>query len=367
MHRASLVALTVLLLVSTMLVVGAEQAAVEKIELGVGEEKQVSGTLRGPENSGETRIYEFEAPAGTRVEATVTMTHAEYLSARIIIGLGSSQGGYFLSQDDTIVPGSSKTYFFSWYTTSNETFRVTLTSIADRYAPSVLNYTLKIALSQERDAPTVTITSGGKQSTYMPSLIDAPPTVAEAAAAGPIATLAPGESMSLNGRLSPSYSEKGNIVKLYGGRDTEDVYLVHIKPEAGSSLRVKLTPSHGTAALLLSLMTSDGFTLDASSSKEGFVPATAQVNFTRQGEQDIFIKVSLIRANTPELGYTLEAELSKPPEKPTINEQQPPLFPESQARTIVIGASAAIIILTVASVIVGRYRRRGTTTYGYEW
>jgi len=366
MHRALLIALIMLLFVSSILAVRAEQAPVERIELGINEEKQVSGTLRGPENSGETKIYEVEAPAGARIETTITMTHAEYLSARIILGLGSSQGGYFLSQDDTIVPGSSKTYFFSWYTTSNETFRVTLTSIADRYAPSVLNYTVKIILKQERDAPTVVIKSDGKQSTYSPSMVDAPPTVAEAAAAGPVATLTPGESLSLEGHLSPPYSERGNIVKLYGGKDVDDVYMIRVKPEAGSSLRVKLTPSHGSAALLLSLMTGDGFTLDASSSKEGFVPATAQVNFTKQGEQDIFVRVSLVRANTPELGYMLEAELTKPPQKPTITEQEPPLFPEGQARTIVIGASAAIIIITIASVIVGRYRRR-TTTYGYEW
>jgi hypothetical protein len=356
-----------LLFVSSILVVRAEQAPVERIQLGINEEKQVSGTLRGPENSGETKIYEVEAPAGARIETTITMTHAEYLSARIILGLGSSHGGYFLSQDDTIVPGSSKTYFFSWYTTSNETFRITLTSIADRYAPSVLNYTVKILLKQERDAPTIVIKSDGKQSTYSPSMVDAPPSVAEAAAAGPVATLTPGESLSLNGSLSPPYSEKrGNIVKLYGGNDVDDVYLIRVRPEAGSSLRVKLSPSQGSAVLLLSLLTGDGFTLDASSSKEGSVPAAARVNFTRQGEQDIFVRVSLVRANTPELGYTLEAELTRPPQKPRITEQEPPLFPESQARTIVIGASAAIIILTLASVIVGRYRRR-TTTYGYEW
>ncbi|MEM3449165.1 MAG: hypothetical protein QXP38_09890, partial [Nitrososphaerota archaeon] len=117
----------------------------------------------------------------------------------------------------------------------------------------------------------------------------------------------------------------------------------------------------------LSLMTADGFTLDASTSREGFVPATAQVNFTRQGDQEIYVKVSLLRANSPELGYTLEVELTRAPQKPTITEQEPPLFPESQARTIVIGASAVIIILTFASIIVGRFRRRSMTAYGYEW
>ncbi|MEM2041662.1 MAG: hypothetical protein QXI52_07155 [Nitrososphaerota archaeon] len=367
MRKAPLIALIVLLFAASITVVRAEQAGVERIELQIEQEKVVRGSLAGPENSGETKIYEFEVPGGVRVETTITMSHVEYLSARIILGIGLSTGGYFLSQDDIVTPGSSKTYLFSWYTTSNETFRITLTSIADRYAPSVLNYTVKIILRPERDAPIVTVNSDGKQSTYMTSLVDAPPTVAEAAAAGPIATLAPGEGLSLEGRLSPSYAEKGQIVKLYGGKDIDDVYAVRVKPEAGSSLRVKLTPNHGSAVLSLSLMTADGFTLDASTSREGFVPATAQVNFTRQGDQEIYVKVSLLRANSPELGYTLEVELTRAPQKPTITEQEPPLFPESQARTIVIGASAVIIILTFASIIVGRFRRRSMTAYGYEW
>lgn len=366
MRKILLAALIVLLFSSTLLVARAQQTSPEQIELSLGEEKLLKGTLAGPENSGETRIYELSAGAGTRIETSITMTHVEYLSARVILGIGSSGGGYFLYQDDIVAPGSSKTYFFSWYTTSDETVRLTLTSIADRYAPSVLNYTVKILLRQERDAPEVTVKTDGKENVYSTSILDAPPTVPEASTLGPVAVISPGEALSLDGRLSPSYSEKGQIIKLYGGKDVEDVYMVRVKPDAGSSLRVKATPSHASAALQLSLMTSDGFTLDASTSREGFVPAEVQVNFTRKGEQDLYVKVSLLRANTPELSYRIEAELTKAPEKPTITQQEPPLFPESQARTIVIGASAAIIILMVASVIVGRYRRR-YVTYGYEW
>ena|GEM_PF-1069068 len=367
MRKVSLIALIALLILATIATVRAEDAIENKCQdIKEGEVKE--GPLsEAPEYTGKTECYLFNVSAGYTIAVNINVTHIQFLSARIIIGFGPSTGGYYLYYDDIIKEKEKKTYQLNWYTVSEEKFKIILTAIADRYAPSNLSYAIKVNLKHERDAPTVVIKSDGKQSTYIPNIVDAPPTVDEANKTVPVATLTPGESLSLNGSLSPSYSERGNIVKLYGGNDIDDVYLIHVKPEAGSSLRVKLTPSHGSATLLLSLMTGDGFILDASYSKEGRVPATAQVNFTRQGEQDIFIKVSLVRANAPELGYTLEAELTKPVQKPTITEQQPPLFPESQARTIVIGASAMIIIITIASVIVGRYKRRGTTTYGYEW
>jgi hypothetical protein len=334
--------------------------------LGAGSSKQ--GELRGPENSGETHVYCIRAEPGSWLTVELTMTHKEFLSSRIITGLASPGGGFLLYRDEVLPKGGEKVYRYSWYATSGETeFRLVLTSVAARLAPSVVGYSFTISQQPAKDASLVQVRRDSGLESFSLNIGDAP---SDPFAEGlpELPALKVGSSLTLTGSLSASLAketEKG--AELYGGRDTSDVYALNLEDvEANSRLNITVKPPRD-ASLLLILKAEDGATLtSAASRKPGEEARIATIVNKPLKAGRFFVEVQLLRSNTPQTDYTLEILLSEPPKKEQPVEVRPP-FPEAQARTLVIGFSAAVIAATIASVVIGWFRRKSYRPYPYYW
>ena len=334
--------------------------------LGDGSSKQ--GELRGPENSGETHVYCIRAEPGSWLTVELTMTHKEFLSSRIITGLSIQGGGFLLYRDEVLPKGGEKVYRYSWYSTAGETeFRLVLTSVAARLAPSVVGYSFTISQQPAKDASLVQLRRGSGTDTISINVGDAP---SDPFAEGlpELPALKQGETLTLTGYLSASVAkETERGAELYGGRDTSDIYALSLEGvEANARLNITVKPPRD-ASLLLILKAEDGATLTSAASRRPGEEARIATIINKPLEAGrFFVEVQLLRSNTPQTDYTLEILLSEPPKKEQPVEVRPP-FPEAQARTLVIGFSAAVIAATIASVVIGWFRRKSYRPYPYYW
>lgn len=327
------------------------------------------GELRGPENSGETHTYCLKAEEGSWVSVTVEMYHKELLTSRIITGIAQAGGGFLLYRDEVLPTGGSKTYSYNWYVTGPDTnLRITLTSVANRLAPSVVGYRVSVSVNKAVDAAKVVLKSGtGAEESYSLNIGDAPGEVYSSEPLPELPKISPGQSLSFAGHLSANIvkeTEKG--AELYGGRDTSDVYAIPVEAPANSRLNITVTPPRG-ASLLVVLRSEDGAALVSAASKRAGEPATLSTSFSKTVKDGkLLIDVQLLRSDVPDVAYTVEVSLGEPPKPANQVEFKPP-FPESQARMIVIGFSATVIAVTVASVIIGWFRRRPERQPAYYW
>jgi len=334
--------------------------------LGDGSSKQ--GELRGPENSGETHVYCIRAEPGSWLTVELTMTHKEFLSSRIITGLSIQGGGFLLYRDEVLPKGGERVYRYSWYATAGETeFRLVLTSVAARLAPSVVSYSFTISQQPAKDASLVQLRRGSGTDTISINVGDAP---SDPFAEGlpELPALKQGETLTLTGYLSASVAkETERGAELYGGRDTSDIYALSLEGvEANARLNITVKPTR-EASLLLILRDEDGATLTSAASRKPGEEARIATIINKPLEAGrFFVEVQLLRSNTPQTDYTLEILLSEPPKAEQPVEVRPP-FPEAQARTLVIGFSAAVIAATIASVVIGWFRRKSYRPYPYYW
>jgi hypothetical protein len=327
-----------------------------------------SGELRGPEDSGETHIYCLKAEPGYWLTVELTMTYEKYFSSRIITGLASPSGGFLLYRDDVLPQLGVKVYRYSWYVTAGETdLRLILTSVASRKAPSVVGYSFTISQQDAKDASLVQLRRDSGSESFSLNVGDAPnDPFAEGLPKLP--PLKQGETLILTGHLSASVAkETERGAELYGGRDTSDIYALSLEDiEANARLNITVKPPRD-ASLLLILKAEDGATLtSAASRRPGEEARIATVINKPLKAGRFFVEVQLLRSNTPLTDYTLEILVAEPPKREQPIEVRPP-FPEAQARTLVIGFSAAVIAATIASVVIGWFRRRSSTPYPYYW
>ena len=326
------------------------------------------GKLRGPEDSGETHIYCLKAEPGSWLTVELTIRHEKYFSSRIISGISSPSGGFLLYRDEILPQWGVKVYRYSWYATAGETeLRLVLTSVAARKAPSVVNYSFTVSQQPAKDASLVQLRRGSGTDTISINVGDAP---SDPFAEGlpELPALKQGETLTLTGYLSASVAkETERGAELYGGRDSSDVYALNLEGvEANARLNITVKPPR-EASLLLILRDEDGATLTSAASRKPGEEARIATIINKPLEAGrFFVEVQLLRSNTPQTDYTLEILLSEPPKKEQPVEVRPP-FPEAQARTLVIGFSAAVIAATIASVVIGWFRRKSYRPYPYYW
>ena len=336
---------------------------------GLASGEVVEGELRGPENSGETHVYCIRAEKGSWVSVSVEMYHKELLTSRIITGIAQEGGGFLLYRDEVLSTGGSKAYSYNWYATGSDTnLRIVLTSVANRLAPSVVGYRVSVSISKAVDAGKVVVKSGpGAEESFTLNIGDAPGDVYSAEPLPELPKIGPGQSLSFAGHLSANIvkeTEKG--AELYGGRDTSDIYALPVEAPANSRINITVTPPKG-ASLLVVLRSEDGAALVSAASKKSGEPATLSTSFSKAVKDGrLLVDVQLLRSDVPDVAYTVEIVLSEPP-KPEAQVEFKPPFPESQARTIVIGFSATVIAVTIASVVIGWFRRRPERQPSYYW
>lgn len=331
--------------------------------------ESVEGELRGPENSGETHTYCLKAEEGSWVSVTVEMYHKELLTSRIITGIAQEAGGFLLYRDEVLPTGGSRTYIYNWYVTGPDTsLKIILTSVANRLAPSVVGYRVSVSVSKAVDAAKVVLKSetGAEESSSL-NIGDAPGEVYSSEPLPELPKISPGQSLSFAGHLSAGIvkeTEKG--AELYGGRDTSDIYALPIEAPANSRINITVTPPRG-ASLLVVLRSEDGAALVSAASKRAGEPATISTSFSKTVKDGkLLVDVQLLRSDVPDAAYTVDISLAEPP-KPVSQAEFKPPFPESQARTIVIGFSATVIAVTIASVIIGWFRRKPERQPAYYW
>ncbi|MEM4289894.1 MAG: hypothetical protein QXQ48_06440 [Nitrososphaerota archaeon] len=328
----------------------------------------VEGELRGPEDSGETHIYCLAAEKGDWLSVTVEMYHKERLSSRIITGLTVEGGGFLLYRDEVLPTGGSKTYSYNWYVSGSEgNFRLVLTSVANRLAPSVVGYRVSVSISREVDADIVQLKSGAGTETIRLDIGDAPSELYGTETLPELPGLTPGQSLTLTGHLSASISRETDLgAELYGGRDTSDMYLIPVNAPANSRLNITVTPPRGVSIQVV-LRSEDGAALVSSSSRKPGEPAQISTSFSKAvKDEKLILDIQLLRSELPIVAYRVDVMISEPPRQETQIEFKPP-FPESQARIIVIGFSATVIAATIASVIIGWFRRKPERQQPYYW
>ncbi|MCS7146517.1 MAG: hypothetical protein RMJ28_04250 [Nitrososphaerota archaeon] len=334
--------------------------------LAIGE--SVEGELRGPENSGETHIYCVKAEKGQWLSVRVEMYHKELLNSRIITGLSQEGGGFLLYSDEILPSGGQKSYLYSWYVTGNEgSFRIILTSVAARLAPSVVGYRVFVSVSSNLDAELVQVKSELGSETYSLKIGDAPGEVYAPENLPELPSLSPGKTLTLAGHLSANVvKEVESGAELYGGRDTGDIYILPVDAPANSRLNITVKPPPKTS-LLVVLRSEDGAALTSASSKRPGEPASIATVFNKAVRDGrLLVDIQLLKSENPDVAYSLELVLTEPPKTESEVELKPP-FPESQARTLVIGFSATVIAVTVASVVIGWFRRRPERQPAYYW
>ncbi len=359
--------LIVVMVIGVLLLLPPSAPARECVEtLGPGSSRE--GELRGPENSGETHVYCIRTEPGSWLTVELTMLHKEFLSSRIITGLSSPDGGFLLYRDEVLPKGGEKVYLYSWYATAGEAeFRLVLTSVAARLAPSVVGYSFTIFHQPAEDAALIQVRGDGSAETISLNIGDAP---SDPFAEGlpELPALKQGATLTFTGSLSANVAretEKG--AELYGGRDTSDIYALSLTDvEANARLNITVKPPRD-ASLLLILKAEDGATLTSAASRRPGEEARIATLINKPLKAGrFFVEVQLLRSNTPRTDYTLEILLAEPPKREQPIEVRPP-FPEAQARTLVIGFSAAVIAATIASVVIGWFRRRSSRPYPYYW
>lgn len=360
--RIATTATLLAILLALSLLSASAQEEIREIAVEAGGSREVSGQLRGPENSGETHLYKVNTGPGLRVEVEFTLRHVEFVGSRISTAILSPSGGRYVGADDLLAQGAVKRFFYSWLTGSEGpgSVIIAVSSLADRLAPSVVNYTIKVSLLPQRDGEEVKYEAEARSEKIDLGIGDAPSTIQDAAPmASRLALVESGGRMQLSGYLSSSYSESAaGIKKVYGGNDYEDYYAVRVKTEPGSTLEVSATP-HKPVRLSLSLQMKDGFTLNASASPSEGAPAATSIRFTKEeAEQVLYLRVGLLGGSAPEAPYDLVLSLRPPIRITPIEEREPPIMPGGQARMIVMGVAAAILAVTAGSAVVGRARRR---------
>ncbi|MEM2436316.1 MAG: hypothetical protein QXL55_07670, partial [Nitrososphaerota archaeon] len=121
------------------------------------------------------------------------------------------------------------------------------------------------------------------------------------------------------------------------------------------------------ASLLVVLRSEDGAALVSASSRRAGEPATISTSFIKAVKDGrLLLDVQLLRSDVHAVAYAVEIVLGEPPKQEAQMEFKPP-FPESQARIIVIGFSATVIAATIASVIIGWFRRKPERQQPYYW
>jgi len=331
--------------------------------------ESVSGELRGPENSGETHVICVRAERGYWLRVRVEVFHKEFLSSRVITGLSSEGGGYLLYMDEVLPSGGRRVYEYNWYVTEAVgVFRVVLTSVANRLAPSVVGYTVTVSQERSYDAELVLLRTGGASEEYSMAIPDAPGEVFAPEGVPELPEMKPGQTLVLTGHLSASITrESGDGATLYGGRDGSDIYALTVTAPANAPLNITLKPS-AAASLQVVLRSEDGASLLSAASKKPGEEASISTSTSRGlARGRLLIDVQLLRSSEPSVPYTLTVSLGEPPKQPAIEADVKPPFPESQARAIVLGFSATVIALTAASVVLGWVRRRPGRAQPYYW
>ncbi|MEM0445286.1 MAG: hypothetical protein QXO86_04890 [Nitrososphaerota archaeon] len=364
MKRLLIAALLVAALLAYLPPTTAEQECRRQLIAG----ESVEGELRGPENSGETHVYCVKADPGSWLRVKLEMYHKELLNSRIITGISQEGGGFLLYRDEVLPSGGSKTYNYNWYVTGKEgSFRIVLTSVAARLAPSVVGYRVLVDVERRVDAEVVQLKSELGSETFSLRIGDAPGEVFSQEQLPQLPVMTPGKTLTFTGYLS------GNIVRetevgadLYGGRDTSDIYAIPVDAPAKSRLNITVKPSVA-ASLLVVLRSEDGGALTSMGSKRPGEAVTIATSFNKAVKDErLLVEVQLLRTESPEVGYSVEVVVAEPPRPVEQAEFRPP-FPESQARILVIGFSATVIAVTVASVVIGWFRRRPERQPTYYW
>ncbi len=105
-----------------------------------------TGILSGPEKSGEQHQYLVDVKPGTFLVMNVSFKSLEGVGARIYAAIVSPIGGSYAYLDDVLPASSIRNMSLSYYFGSsmmNEKVGLVVGSVADRYAPAVVEYSIK--------------------------------------------------------------------------------------------------------------------------------------------------------------------------------------------------------------------------------
>lgn len=344
-----------------------EGNAVKFVREGSTEER-CTGELAGPEYSGETetvliRLDGLERQVGYLVRIEVEVTHTRFLAARYFVGYGPEAGGVFNSVDDVIRPGETKQVRFEYYVAFGDSGNVlvTVSSVAFRDTPAVLNYSVKASATALMDGITVTVKDSGGQikSSISTDWGDTPNDLVQTASteSGHLPQLRIGEVLELSGFLSQRFTQQGSRPAFYFSRDTVDVYTLKIERVPNSRLNVTVKPQDPTARLTVTIRTKDGFPINSTTGQAGEPVTVGMLITERMRDDTLLLEISLRELRSFSTGYRLSVRLVEPPPKPQLPPHMTLPMPESQVRSIVMGISVVIISAVVVSAVLGRRKR----------
>jgi hypothetical protein len=102
-----------------------------------------SGTLTGPENAGESKLIPVRISGDEVYIFRITYRHKQYLGARVISWVQEKDGGGIFYCDDALKEGGTVVHYVPAYRFGKgEEYQVYVSDIADRYAPSVVDYSV---------------------------------------------------------------------------------------------------------------------------------------------------------------------------------------------------------------------------------
>lgn len=363
---------TLLVIVMLIGVAGAQTLAerAEKTELGVGEEKKLGGQLRAVDVPTADKVYEVKVGAGKRIEVEASVWHVEYVGSRVTVSIMGKDGGTLVGASDVVAQGGRKDFLLSFALakeTAYDVVYVVVSTAADRFAPSVLNFSLTVRLLDEGDAKSVRYFPPGSNSPQELALTggDLPRSVGDALAmAEQLPKLIPGSRFETFGYLSYEVRDQsGGRIRVFRGNDVDDYYAFRAEVSPTSSISVTVRPQ-ARAVLMVALMHENGFVIKSTSSPNAGEPATLKVNFTEHLSTRMLVSVSVLSSQVASIPYSLEIGMSEPLKVEKVTEIEGPLLPDATARNVVMGVAIAVIAMGIASVVVGVRRSRSSRGFG---
>jgi len=238
------------------------------------------GVLSGPENSGEEHQYLIDIEPGTLLTVNASFMSVEGVGARIYVAISAPSGGYYAYADDFLPSSSSKTITLSYHfgsSTSSGRIRVVVGSVADRYAPAVVEYVLETHRIMMLDAGAVE----AGDNLEAPLLVD-------------LSSWEPSSEayeLRINGYLSSGTA----------GNDYADYYLIRLPVRDDYAVRVEMMDGSSLVDAYLRLR--DGYAV--SSMRSGSMTAALR------SADEFLISVETADASSSVIGYNLTVRVSR--------------------------------------------------------
>ncbi|MCS7142514.1 MAG: hypothetical protein NZ920_01780 [Aigarchaeota archaeon] len=362
--------LPLLLSLAICLMISAPQYAISasdgprSVDVSLGGEVTVRGQLRAVETSTVSTNYVTTISPGQRLEVEARVWHVEYVGSRVTVSMKTEDGGILVSASEIVSTGETRTFVLSYVFAKEyrgERVLVEVGTVADRFAPSVLNYSIKLSKGEVYDAKEVSYYQSGSS---VPQVIrlnvgDMPYSIAQSIEiARGLPVLKPGDRLQTSGFLSFEQRSQGaGVIRVLRGNDIEDLYAFRVELSQGSGLTFTARPG-GDGVITASILYEDGFTIKSASSKTPGQPVELNINFTKATSTVLLMRVSVLSSSVDLIPYTITIAVKEPQKVEKVTESEDLVIPEPIARFVIIGVAVAVVTAGIFSAVVGRRRSR---------